>query len=180
MPRTARPPRLPVVLLEALFPSPQLLTGRLAASTVAMYTRDCAAYVAFCGYDGVLAVQAETLRRWRTYLVEDTRLSPHTINRMLAAVKRVIKEARAGDRRAGRGRSVCRGRGRQCGGAAASPQGDGAGAPDAGTDAPALRGPCPLHPAGAAGSGVAGNTGGLGVPDLRANSANTSFPPVVT
>jgi integrase len=58
-----------------------------------MYTRDCAAYVAFCGYDGVVAVQAETLRRWRTYLVEDTRLSPHTINRMLAAVKRVLKEA---------------------------------------------------------------------------------------
>jgi len=93
MPRTTRPPRLPAVLLEALFPSPQLLTGRLAASTVAMYTRDCAAYVAFCGYDGVVAVQAETLRRWRTYLVEDTRLSPHTINRMLAAVKRVLKEA---------------------------------------------------------------------------------------
>jgi len=81
------------VLLEALFPSPQLLTGRLAASTVAMYTRDCAAYVAFCGYDGVVAGQAETLRRWRTYLVEDTRLSPYTINRMLAAVKRVLKEA---------------------------------------------------------------------------------------
>ena len=50
-------------------------------------------YVAFCGYDGVVAVQAETLRRWRTYLVEDTLLSPHTINRMLAAVKRVLKEA---------------------------------------------------------------------------------------
>ena len=93
MPRTTQPPRLSLVLLEALFPSPQLLAGRLAASTVAMYTRDCAAYVAFCGYDGVVAVQAETLRRWRTYLVEDTRLSPHTINRMLAAVKRVLKEA---------------------------------------------------------------------------------------
>ena len=49
--------------------------------------------MAFCGYDGVRAVQAETLRRWRTYLVEDTALSPHTINRMLAAVKRVLKEA---------------------------------------------------------------------------------------
>lgn len=93
MPRTARPPRLPAVLLEALFPTPQLLAGRLAASTVAMYTRDCAAYVAFCGYDGIAAVQAETLRRWRTYLVDDTALSPHTINRMLAAVKRVLKEA---------------------------------------------------------------------------------------
>jgi site-specific recombinase XerD len=49
--------------------------------------------VAFCGYDGVRAVEAETLRRWRTYLVEDTALSPHTINRMLAAVKRVLQEA---------------------------------------------------------------------------------------
>lgn len=93
MPTTDRVPRLPAVLLDALFPSPQLLAGRLAASTVAMYTRDCAAYVAFCGYDGTVAVQAETLRRWRTYLVEDTTLSPHTINRMLAAVKRVLKEA---------------------------------------------------------------------------------------
>jgi len=93
MPRTACPSRLPPVLLEGLFPTPQLLAGRLAASTVAMYTRDCAAYVAFCGYDGMLAVQAETLRRWRAYLVEDTALSPHTINRMLAAVKRVLTEA---------------------------------------------------------------------------------------
>lgn len=93
MPTTERTRRLPVVLLEALFPSPQLLAGRLAASTVAMDTRDCAAYVAFCGYDGPVAVQAETLRRWRTYLVEETVLSPHTINRMLAAVKRVLKEA---------------------------------------------------------------------------------------
>lgn len=93
MPRTTQPPRLPLVLLEALFPSPQLLTGRLAASTVAMYTRDCGAYVAFCGYDGGVALQAETLRRWRTYLAADTALSPHTINRMLAAVKRVLKEA---------------------------------------------------------------------------------------
>ena len=93
MPTTTRAPRLPTVLLAALFPAPQLLAGRLAASTVAMYTRDCAAYVTFCGYDGTVAVQAETLRRWRTYLVEDTTLSPHTINRMLAAVKRVLKEA---------------------------------------------------------------------------------------
>jgi integrase/recombinase XerD len=93
MPRTERPPRLPPVLLEGLFPAPQLLAGRLAASTVAMYTRDCAAYVAFCGDDGARAVEAETLRRWRTYLVEDTALSPHTINRMLAAVKRVLQEA---------------------------------------------------------------------------------------
>jgi hypothetical protein len=89
MPSTERAPRLSAVLIEALFPAPQLL----AASMVAMYTRDCAAYVAFYDDDGVLVGQAETLRRWRAYLVEDTALSPHTINRMRAAVKWVLKEA---------------------------------------------------------------------------------------
>jgi len=92
-PQTAAPPlRLPRELLGELFPTPQLLAGRLAASTVAMYTRDCLAYVAFCGYDGPRAQAAPTLRRWRTYLVADTALSPHTINRMLSAVKRVVQE----------------------------------------------------------------------------------------
>ena len=44
-PQTTAPPlRLPRELLGELFPSPQLLAGRLAASTVAMYTRDCLAY----------------------------------------------------------------------------------------------------------------------------------------
>ena len=74
------------------FPAPALLAGRLAASSVALYTRDCGAYVAFCGYDSTVALRAETLRRWRTYLVQDTPMSPQTINRMLAAVKRVVKE----------------------------------------------------------------------------------------
>jgi hypothetical protein len=43
------PVRLPLAVLEALFPAPALLAGRLAASSVALYARDCAAYVAFCG-----------------------------------------------------------------------------------------------------------------------------------
>jgi len=84
--------RLPAELLGDLFPTPQLLAGRLAASTVAKYTRDCLAYVTFCGSDSAVALQAATLRRWRTYLVEDTPLSPHTINRLLAAVKRAVQE----------------------------------------------------------------------------------------
>ena len=90
--RSAPPPtlRLPQELLGELFPDPQLLAGRLAASTVTMYTRDVVAYVGFCGYDGPRALAAPTLRRWRTSLVQDTVLSPHTINRMLAAVKRVV------------------------------------------------------------------------------------------
>lgn len=92
-PRTTAPPlRLPGELLGELLPTPQLLAGRLAASTVAVYTRDCLAYVAFCGYDGPRAQAAPALRRWRTHLVADTALSPHTINRMLSAVKRVVQE----------------------------------------------------------------------------------------
>jgi integrase/recombinase XerD len=87
-----RPPRLPPALVGEFLPAPQLLAGRLAASTVALYTWDCAAYVTFAGYDSTVVLAAETLRRWRTYLVQDTVLSPHTINRMLAAVKRVIRE----------------------------------------------------------------------------------------
>ena len=90
--RQRRPVRLPLGVLEALFPPPALLAGRLAASSVALYTRDCGAYVAFCGYDSAVALRAETLRRWRTHLVQDTPMSPQTINRMLAAVKWVVKE----------------------------------------------------------------------------------------
>ena len=91
-PAPRAPTRLPRALLGEFLPSPQLLAGRLVASTVAIYTWDCAAYVAFCGYDSTVVLMAETLRRWRTYLVQDTVLSPHTINRMLAAVKRVMRE----------------------------------------------------------------------------------------
>lgn len=91
-PAPRAPARLPRALLGEFLPSPQLLAGRLAASTVAIYTWDCTAYVAFCGYDSAVVLAAETLRRWRTHLVVDTTLSPHTINRMLAAVRRVMRE----------------------------------------------------------------------------------------
>ena len=91
-PTAPAPARLPAALVGEFLPAPQLLAGRLAASTVAMYTWDCAAYVTFGGYESTVVLRAETLRRWRTYLVADTRLSPHTINRMLAAVKRVVQE----------------------------------------------------------------------------------------
>ena len=87
-----RPVRLPEAVLEAFFPAPALLAGRPAASSVAIYTRDCTAYVAFCGDDSTLALCTETLRCWRTYLVQNIPVSPPTMNRMLAAVKRVMKE----------------------------------------------------------------------------------------
>ena len=63
-PAPRAPARLPPALLGEFLPTPQLLAGRLAASTVAIYTWDCTAYVAFCGYDSAVVLAAETLRRW--------------------------------------------------------------------------------------------------------------------
>jgi site-specific recombinase XerD len=42
---------------------------------------------------GQLASEAASLARWRTAMAQDTRLSPYTINRRLAAVKRLVAEA---------------------------------------------------------------------------------------
>src|SRR5919199_2708823 len=71
-----------------------ILAGQLAPSSIAMYRRDFAAYLAFAGSPAA-ALQHETLSRWRKALDEQTVLSPHTINRMLSAVKRLMKEAAA-------------------------------------------------------------------------------------
>lgn len=69
-----------------------ILASQLAPSSIAMYTRDVAAYLAFAGSPDA-ALDAATLARWRTHLAQATTMSPHTINRMLAATKRLMKEA---------------------------------------------------------------------------------------
>ncbi len=69
-----------------------LLAGQLAPSSMAMYQRDFAAYVAFAGSPAAL-LDAATLARWRTHLAQETEMSPNTINRMLSAVKRLMREA---------------------------------------------------------------------------------------
>ncbi|MBW7883736.1 MAG: tyrosine-type recombinase/integrase [Caldilineaceae bacterium] len=71
-----------------------ILAGQLAASSIAMYERDFAAYLAFAGSFGA-AMDAATLGRWRTHLAQETTKSPNTINRMLSAVKRLLREAAA-------------------------------------------------------------------------------------
>jgi hypothetical protein len=63
---------------------PAILAGQLAASSIATYRRDFAAYVAFAG-DGTAAREPITLARWRAHLAVHSTKSPHTINRMLAA-----------------------------------------------------------------------------------------------
>lgn len=70
--------------------SADLLAGQLAASSIEMYRRDFAAYMTFAGGEGT---HPAALARWRAHLAQQTDLSPNTINRMLSAVKRLMKEA---------------------------------------------------------------------------------------
>src|SRR5438105_1511931 len=62
------------------------------ARSSAMYARDVAAYLVFAG-SREAALNATTLARWRTHLAQATAMSTNTINRMLAATKRLMKEA---------------------------------------------------------------------------------------
>lgn len=71
-----------------------ILAGQLAPSSIAMYTRDFAAYLAFAG-ERQSALLPATLAQWRTHLAGATEKSPNTINRMLSAVKRIMREAAA-------------------------------------------------------------------------------------
>ncbi len=70
----------------------QLLAGQLAPSSIAMYQRDFQAYLRFAGTPEA-AIDAPTLARWRTHLAQETTMSPNTINRMISAVKRLMREA---------------------------------------------------------------------------------------
>lgn len=71
-----------------------ILAGQVSERSKAMYTRDFAPYCVFAGTSGV-ALQPETLARWRAALAGDgdKKYSPHTINRMLAAVKSIMRAA---------------------------------------------------------------------------------------
>jgi integrase len=73
-------------------PDVSILAGQVAASSARTYRRDFAAYVSFAETkDSTL--DPITLARWRAHLAANTAYSPKTINRMLAAVKRLMKEA---------------------------------------------------------------------------------------
>lgn len=76
------------------WPEPAILIGHLAPASLTKYQQAVQAYLAFCGTPAQ-ALEAASLARWRTHLAQHTPLSPHTINRQLAAVKRLIKEAAA-------------------------------------------------------------------------------------
>lgn len=69
-----------------------ILAGQVGPSSIAMYTRDFKAYLDFA-VTPENALLSSTLARWRTWLANNTTMSPNTINRMLSAVKRLMKEA---------------------------------------------------------------------------------------
>lgn len=71
-----------------------ILAGQLAPSSIAMYRRDFAAYLDYAGTFAA-AVDSATLARWRAHLAQETDKSPNTINRMLSAVKRLMREGAA-------------------------------------------------------------------------------------
>jgi site-specific recombinase XerD len=68
------------------------LTGQLAPRSLTAYQQDLAAYLHFCSEPGT-ALEATSLTRWRLHLARHTPLAPSTINRRLAAVRRVVQEA---------------------------------------------------------------------------------------
>jgi integrase/recombinase XerD len=70
-----------------------LLASQLSESSIAMYRRDIAAYQRFAEEHCLDTMSAQTLTAWRNELALNSAMSPNTINRMLSAVKRIIKEA---------------------------------------------------------------------------------------
>ncbi len=70
-----------------------LLTGQLTRSSIAMYRRDIAAYNNYTQEHGLDALNVQSLMAWRDDLALRSTMSPNTINRMVSAVKRIIKQA---------------------------------------------------------------------------------------
>lgn len=67
------------------------LAGRVRPATARMYSRDFRAYLDYAG-SVELAMEPTTFARWRTHLAQSGK-SPNTINRMLSAVRAVIRAA---------------------------------------------------------------------------------------
>lgn len=77
--------------LATTFPGILDLAGRVNGRTLTEYRRDVSHYLRFCHGEGRDSGEPHSLRAWRVDMAEKTRLSPNTINRRLAAVKRIIR-----------------------------------------------------------------------------------------
>lgn len=82
----------PTALATALGFDTSILAGSVSESTQRIYMRDFAAYLYFAG-SAEAAMLPSTLAQWRAHLANNTASSPNTINRMISAVKRLIREA---------------------------------------------------------------------------------------
>jgi site-specific recombinase XerD len=69
-----------------------ILAGRLTASSIAIYKRDVQAYLEYAAKEGLDWKDHKTLMAFRDRLATESTMSPNTINRMLSAVKRIVKE----------------------------------------------------------------------------------------
>jgi integrase len=69
-----------------------ILAGQLAPSSIAMYKRDVQAYLDYATKHSLPWTDPHTLLAWRDELALLSEMSPNTINRMIAAVKRIICE----------------------------------------------------------------------------------------
>lgn len=69
-----------------------ILAGRVSESSMEMYQRDFKAYLEYA-VTPENAIKPSTFARWRAHLSANTKYSPNTINRMMSAVKRLMKEA---------------------------------------------------------------------------------------
>jgi len=76
-------------------PDVAILAGQLAPSSERMYRRDVAAYLAWCQAAGCAGGAPASLARYRAHLSANTAKSPNTINREIAAIKRLAREAAA-------------------------------------------------------------------------------------
>lgn len=76
-------------------PDPTILAGQLGAASIREYRKDITAYLTWCQEAGLPAGLPTSLVQWRSALAQHTTKSAATINRGLAAVKRLVKEGAA-------------------------------------------------------------------------------------
>jgi site-specific recombinase XerD len=83
------------LIQPTVLPDIAILAGQIRDSSKRMYARDIVAYAAYAQQEQLDPLSAATLRRWVATLAgkdHQAQYSPHTINRMLAAVKRLMRE----------------------------------------------------------------------------------------
>ena len=77
--------------IRAVFPGWLDLSGRVSSRTLAEYRYDATNYLTYCTDMGTDPLDADSLRAWRNHMIDASNLSPNTINRRLAAIKRLAK-----------------------------------------------------------------------------------------